>query len=170
MPLRFAESGSTSTATATSGEMAQKLTFQFVTPSQILYSDPAPQSPPKHEVNKVDMVIVPGSDGVIGILPNHANTVAQLHPGVVSIQETADSPVVKYFISGGFAIVKNSHLSVTAVEAVPLEELDPTAVTEGLEKFRVEMERETEPLAKAKAQIAYEVHFAMNAALGDVKH
>ncbi len=162
--MRFAEASDAGATTP------QKINFVFTTPVQILYSGPSPQVPPKHPSNQVDMVVIPGSDGTMGILPNHANTVAQLNPGVVMVQETADSPIVKYFISGGFAIMKNSNLSITAVEAVPLEELDPAAVTEGLEKYRKEMESETDPLAKAKAQIAFEVHTAMNSALGDIKH
>ena len=60
-------------------------------PSSVLYED-AP----------VEMVIVPGGDGMFGVMPSHVPTIAELKPGVVSVQETAGGPLTKYFISGGF--------------------------------------------------------------------
>jgi len=152
---------------AAAPEQKSKITLRFFTPNAILYSDANPAAPPKHASNQVDLVLLPGSDGVLGVMPNHTPTVTQLQPGVVSIQESADKPVVKYFVSGGFAFVKSdSSVAITAVEAVPVEELDQAAVQAGVEKYRQEMERATDPLEKAKAQIAYETHASMNLALG----
>jgi len=151
--LRMAEAASPAAT-----EAKTKLTLRFATPTSILYSEPSAHSPPKHSNNQVDMVSLPGSEGVFGVLPNHPPTVAQMNPGLVTIQESADKPLVKYFISGGFATVKSdSTLSITVTEAVPLEEVDAPAVTAGLEKYRNEMERATDPVEKANAQIAFEL-------------
>src|SRR6056297_1127604 len=71
---------------------AGSLSLTFTLPSACLY-DTAP----------VEMVILPGVDGIFGVMPNHVPTIAELKPGVVSIQEAAGGPLTKYFVSGGFA-------------------------------------------------------------------
>jgi F-type H+-transporting ATPase subunit delta len=71
---------------------AGSLSLTFTLPKACLY-DTAP----------VEMVILPGVDGIFGVMPNHVPTIAELKPGVVSVQETAGGPLTKYFVSGGFA-------------------------------------------------------------------
>ena len=49
------------------------------------------------------MVIVPASSGLMGILPSHAPTVAQLRSGVVEVHNGDHKE--SYFVSSGFAFV-----------------------------------------------------------------
>ena len=51
----------------------------------------------------VEMVILPGGDGLFGVMPNYVPTIAELKPGIVSVQEASGGPLSKYFVSGGFA-------------------------------------------------------------------
>ena len=51
----------------------------------------------------VEMVILPGGDGMFGVMPSHVPTISELKPGTISVQETAGGELTKYFISGGFA-------------------------------------------------------------------
>lgn len=69
-------------------------------------------------VGAQDMVLVPASSGVMGILPRHAPTVAQLRPGVVEVH--ADGAKEKYFVSSGFAFVHKERTDVCAVAAAPV--------------------------------------------------
>lgn len=62
------------------------------------------------------MVIVPAASGLMGILPSHAPTVAQLRPGVVEVHEKDDKE--SYFVSSGFAFVHKDRTDVCAIEAV----------------------------------------------------
>lgn len=62
------------------------------------------------------MVIVPASSGLMGILPAHAPTVAQLRSGVVEVHDGAEKE--SYFVSSGFAFVHKDRTDVCAVEAV----------------------------------------------------
>ena len=68
------------------------LTLNFTVPSGSLYESAA-----------VEMVILPGGDGQFGVMPSHVPTITELKPGVVSVQEEAGGPLIKYFVSGGFA-------------------------------------------------------------------
>lgn len=67
---------------------------------------------------KQDMVLVPAASGVMGILPRHAPTVAQLRPGVVEVHTGGAKE--KYFVSSGFAFVHKDRTDVCAVAAAPV--------------------------------------------------
>ena len=68
------------------------LTFTMTVPTKSLYEEAA-----------VEMVILPGGDGMFGVMPSHVPTISELKPGTISVQETAGGELTKYFISGGFA-------------------------------------------------------------------
>lgn len=63
----------------------------------------------------------------MSVLPGHASIIAVLKSGVLSVHE--GNEVIKYFISSGFALIHtNSYAEIIAVEAVPLEQIDPSIV------------------------------------------
>ena len=82
------------------------LEFTFTVPSHSLY-----------ESANVEMVILPGGDGMYGVMPNHVPTVAELKPGVVYVQETAGADLTKYCVSGGFATGERTHSHAQCVWA-----------------------------------------------------
>uniref|UniRef100_R7WAZ3 ATP synthase F1 complex delta/epsilon subunit N-terminal domain-containing protein n=1 Tax=Aegilops tauschii TaxID=37682 RepID=R7WAZ3_AEGTA len=115
-------------------------------------------------VDQVDMVMVPATTGLMGILPGHVSTIAELKPGVMSVHEGND--VTKYFVSSGFAFIHaNSITDVVAVEAVPLDQIDQSLVQKGLAEFTAKLGSASTDLEKAEAQIGVDVHSALNAAL-----
>lgn len=61
-------------------------------------------------------MIVPAASGLMGILPSHAPTVAQLRPGVIEVHN--DEEKESFFISSGFAFVHKDRTDVCAIEAV----------------------------------------------------
>jgi F-type H+-transporting ATPase subunit delta len=113
---------------------------------------------------QVDMVIVPATTGQMGVLPGHVSTIAELKPGLLSVHEGSD--VTKYFVSSGFAFIHaNSVADIVAVEAVPLDNIDLNLVQKGLADFTQKLSSASTDLEKAEAQIAVDVHSALNAAL-----
>lgn len=71
---------------------------------------------------EVDQVDLPGAEGDMGILPEHAPLVTALRPGIVTIfQGGARVPIV---VIGGFAEVGPSGLTVLADRAMPRESFD----------------------------------------------
>ena len=91
--------------------VADKVAFQLVAPERLLASA------------EVDMVVVPGSEGDFGVLPQHSLFMSVLRPGVI---ETYEGGQVRerIFVGGGFAEVNPRGCTVLAEEAVPVEELD----------------------------------------------
>lgn len=131
--------------------------FSFANPSGELYSKAA-----------VEMVIVPGGDGLFGIMPDHVPTIAELKPGIVSIQESSGGALTKFFVSGGFAsMTAESRLTISSLIAVPVEDLDADAVRTGLAQYTDAYGKATEELAKAEAEIGMEVYQAMAHALAE---
>ncbi|KAK3025082.1 hypothetical protein RJ639_044961 [Escallonia herrerae] len=113
---------------------------------------------------EVDMVIVPATTGQMGILPGHVPTIAELKPGLMTVHEGND--VQKYFVSSGFALVHaNSYADIIAVEAVPVNRIDPNLVQKGLAEFTQKLNSASTDLEKAEAQIGVDVHSALSSAL-----
>ncbi|KAK4745248.1 hypothetical protein SAY87_011560 [Trapa incisa] len=113
---------------------------------------------------EVDMVIIPATTGQMGVLPGHVPTIAELKPGILSVHEGND--VTKYFLSSGFAFVHaNSVADIVAVEAVPVDRIDPSLVQKGLAEFTQKLSSASTDLEKAEAQIGVDVHSALNSAL-----
>ena len=113
-----------------------------------------------HQVNLTSTL------GDMGILADHVPTIAQLRPGVIEIFVAAGDKPQKYFVSGGYAVMNpDSTLSVNAVEANTLEELDVNvarkAIDESTKKLAVSGLTDA---AKAAIKIEMEVYEAVVAA------
>ncbi len=74
----------------------------------------------------VDMVVVPGTEGDIGILPGHSKLVTSLRGGLVDIYESGKI-TDRFFVTGGFAEVTESRCSVLADEIIRQADIDVTA-------------------------------------------
>src|SRR5271156_6085120 len=86
------------------------LHLEFVSPERVLFS------------GDVDQVDLPGAEGDLGILPNHAPIVTVLRPGIVTIfRGGAREPVV---VVGGFAEVSPAGLTILADKAVARQDFD----------------------------------------------
>ncbi|VDL96498.1 unnamed protein product [Schistocephalus solidus] len=117
--------------------------------------------------NKVNVkqVDVPGLSGCFGVLAEHVPTIANLKPGVVAVTEENGS-IKKFFVSSGSVTVNHdSTIQVLAEEAVTLDQLDPQAIRDGLNKAQSEFSAAQGDKAKAKAQINLEAFEAMSAAV-----
>jgi len=106
--------------------MADKLIFSLVSPERELFS------------GEVDQVDIPGTEGDMGIYPDHAPVMAAIRTGAITV--FADGNETQYFVQGGFADVTPAGLTVLAEQAVPMPELtsdtiqaDIVALTEVLE-------------------------------------
>merc|ERR1711959_48423 len=135
------------------GAASQRLTFSLVLPDRAVY-----------DKDEVDLVIVPASNGAFGIMKDHVPTIAQLDAGVMTVHNGSEED--KFFVSGGFAIVKEDGAEVCAVEAVRVEVLDSAAVTKGLADANAKLASAKDDLEKAEAQISVSTYLAMQGAIG----
>ncbi len=85
--------------------------LEIVSPEKLLLSRP------------VDMVVIPASEGDMGVLEGHAPVIVMLRGGLISLYE-GDRVTDTLFVAGGFAEVTPERCTVLANEVSPVAELD----------------------------------------------
>ena len=68
-------------------------------------------------------VQIPGTDGNMDAMAGHAPVITTLRPGV--LRAISAEGVKAYVVTGGFAEITGTSISVLAEQAVPLEEMTP---------------------------------------------
>jgi F-type H+-transporting ATPase subunit epsilon len=94
--------------------MASTVQFDLVSPERRLASFPATE------------VQIPGADGDLTAMEGHASTITSLRPGVLRV--VGAEGMKAFIVTGGFAEISASGVSVLAEQAVPLSELTPAAL------------------------------------------
>ncbi|GGH31686.1 ATP synthase F1 subcomplex epsilon subunit [Cribrihabitans marinus] len=89
--------------------MADTMQFDLVSPERSLASF------------QVRAVQIPGADGDMTAMPDHAPTITTLRPGLVK----AEGPdgTNEFVVTGGFAEVSSDAMSVLAEKAIPVTEM-----------------------------------------------
>lgn len=72
--------------------------------------------------DNVDMVVAPGSEGELGILPHHAPLLTTLKHGVLKVRRQGQEQI--FAISGGFMEVRPDIVTVLADAAEHADEID----------------------------------------------
>lgn len=86
------------------------LHLEVITPEKKVYDD------------DVDMVIAPGSEGYLGILPHHAPLLTALGPGEFRVKKGGIEEILVVF--GGFMDVRGDRVVVLTEAAEPAEDID----------------------------------------------
>ena len=108
--------------------MAETTAFELVSPERLLLAQ------------DVEMVIVPGAEGNIGVLARHAPMISTVRPGVIEIFESRSSEASRIFVAGGFAEVTPERCTVLAEEAVPVADLNRADVEQSIKDLREDLE------------------------------
>ena len=90
--------------------MAGTLQFDLVSPERKLASVAASE------------VQIPGADGDLTAMEGHAPTITTLRPGVLKVISAEGSK--SFVVTGGFAEISATSISVLAERAIPVEELN----------------------------------------------
>jgi F-type H+-transporting ATPase subunit epsilon len=91
---------------------------------------------------EVEMLVVPGDAGEIGVLARHAPLVAMLKAGSTRIYRDRDSEDIIEFATGpGFFKVEQDRALALVDDAVEARQIDAARAQEQLETARVELER-----------------------------
>jgi F-type H+-transporting ATPase subunit epsilon len=90
----------------------------------------------------VEMLIVPGADGEIGVLARHAPLVALLNAGSTRIyRDRASDDVVEFATGPGFFKVEQDRALALVDDAVDASKIDDARAREQLEQAQTELER-----------------------------
>ena len=120
--------------------MADKLSFALVSPERELFN------------GDVDQVVVPGSEGEFGVLPNHAPVMSVIKPGALKVLN--DGAERRIFVNGGFADVTPEGLTVLAEEAIDLEDISADKIEQDLKAANEDLRDASSDAKKDAAQRA----------------
>lgn len=115
--------------------------LELVTAERTVYSD------------DVNMIIVWGQEGQLGILPHHAPLMTMLHPGELIIRK--DDEETYMAVSGGFLEVKNDRVVILADACERVEEIDIKRAEEAKQRAEniAKSQLEKKDLAAAEAAL-----------------
>lgn len=100
--------------------------LEIVTAERQIYSD------------DVDVLVAPGIDGELAILPNHAPLLTVLKPGEILVRQNSQETYMA--VTGGFLEVMNNKITILADAAEEADEID--------------LERAEQAILRAQEQIA----------------
>ena len=86
------------------------VSLEIVSPERLLLSRP------------VDMVVIPASEGEMGVLAGHAPMIVLLRGGTIRLYE-GNQVTTRLYVTGGFAEITPERCTVLANEAVPVAEV-----------------------------------------------
>ena len=125
------------------------MTLEIITAERQVYSD------------EVDMVIAPGIDGQLGILPMHAPLMTILKPGELTIKKCGEEDI-HVAVSGGFMEVLSNRVSVLADACERSDEIDEDRALEAIQRAQdrlvnrgtdMELEGAMRSLQRAQARV-----------------
>ena len=96
------------------------LTLEIVTPEARVYSD------------TIDTVVVPTTDGEVGILPGHIPLLAQVDHGELRVTKGSETLILA--VGGGFVQVADDKVAVLAENAITQEKIDERAVEDAMKR------------------------------------
>lgn len=118
-----------------------KLTVEIVTGERIVFTE-----------TDVDMVIAPGSDGTLGILPKHAPLITTLANGELRVKKgTAEQSLVVF---GGFMEVTPDKVIILADTAERADEIDVSRAEAARQRAEESISQRSADQDLAKAELA----------------
>ena len=119
------------------------ISFDLVSPEQLLFNDEA------------GMIIVPGKDGDIGVLPRHSKVLSSLRPGRVMVYGENKNLLKSFFVTGGFVEINPGKCIVLAEGVNEMSDLDKSSIQQQIQELESgASDSSKEELAIAQSKIA----------------
>ena len=122
------------------------ISFDLVSPEQLIFND------------EVGMIIVPGKDGDIGILPGHSKILSSLRSGKVMVYGEDKNLLKSFFVTGGFVEINPEKCIVLAEDVNEMNSLDKLVIEKEVQELEIQESDES----KAKLIIAKKQIEALN--------
>lgn len=114
--------------------------LDIVTAERVVFSD------------EVDVIVAPGIEGQLGILPHHAPLMTMLKPGELLVRKNGEE--FSLVITGGFLEVRPDRVIVLADAAERVEEIDMARAEEAKRRARERLKERPPEVDAARAQAA----------------
>ena len=119
--------------------MADSFKFELVSPEKLLLS------------RDVTAVVVPGSEGEMTVMANHAPTMTAIKPGVVAVEaEGGDKD--RFVVFGGFVDILPEGCTLLAESAVRVDDIDRAELDQRMQDAREDVADAKDDATRAKAQ------------------
>ena len=110
--------------------MSDQFNYKLVTPEKIYLEGDA------------QMVVLPGAEGDLGVLPNHSNIITSLRPGIIKV--TNSDQTQSLFVEEGFIKFSNNELLVIAVGLDEEAALNNDFINDKIENYSSALENAEE--------------------------
>ena len=100
-----------------------KINFALVSPEKLIFND------------DVGMIIVPGKDGDIGVLPGHSKVLSSLRPGRIMIYGEDKNLLKSFFVVGGFVEINPEKCIVLAEGVDEMNTLDKNSIEKEMQEL-----------------------------------
>ena len=111
--------------------------LEIITAERLVYSD------------DVDVVVAPGIEGQLGILPHHAPLMTALQPGELMVRKNGEESYLA--VSGGFMEVLGNRVTILADGAESSDEIDEQRSQQAVERARERLEKREEDIELEQA-------------------
>ena len=118
--------------------MAEDLKIEIVSPERLVLSE------------IVTSVTVPGTEGYLTVMHDHAPFMTTLRPGFITVNQGGRDTI--YYVKGGFADVSPDGLTILAERSVPLSEFDHGDLQAQIKAAEAELAAAATPEEKSYAQ------------------
>ena len=130
--------------------MESTISFDLVSPEQLVFND------------KAGMIIVPGKEGDIGVLPSHSKFLSSLRPGRVMVYGEDKHLLQSFFVSAGFVEINPEKCIVLAEEVEEMSALDKDTIEQqirDLENETIDESKHQYVIAKSKIEALNSSHY-----------
>ena len=130
--------------------MTGTITFDFVSPEKLFFND------------EVGMIIVPGKDGDIGVLPGHCKFLSSLRSGRVMVYGEGKQLLKSFFVTGGFVEINPEKCILLAEEIFEISDLDKSTIEQRIQELKNETSDESKQqylIEKSKIEALDATHY-----------
>ena len=126
------------------------ISFDLVSPEQLLFND------------EVGMIIVPGKEGDIGILPEHSKLLSSLRPGRVMVYGEDKNLLKSFFVTGGFVEINPEKCIVLAESVNEMSDLSKDIIQQQIQELEsspTDTIKEELAIAQSKMEALVSTHY-----------
>lgn len=113
--------------------------FDLVSPERLLVSE------------DVESVVIPGAEGEMTVMENHAPVMTTIKPGVVTVKP-AGGAEQRFVVFGGFADILPSGCTLLAEEAVEVKNIDREDLARRIQDAKEDVADAKDEVTKSKAE------------------
>ena len=103
--------------------MEATISFDLVSPEQLVFND------------KAGMIIVPGKEGDIGVLPGHSKFLSSLRSGRLMVYGEGKQLLKSFFVTGGFVEINPEKCIVLVEEVFEMNSLNKSEMEKQVQEM-----------------------------------